>query len=109
MSRRQLEDNVLQHYRRIYLIFAAFSFTSPLVAFELPPQITPAIREACEADVRRFCIRSDSTPLSVKLCVLRKVERLNNDCRKQLAVAGLISDVRRPEGSTAEVFQGIGD
>lgn len=72
--------------------------TGPAYAVELPPEITPAIREACESDVRRLCIRPESTEFAVKLCVLRKVDRLNATCRRRLSDAGLIDRARASLG-----------
>jgi hypothetical protein len=58
-------------------------------AFDLPKEVTPAIRAACERDVRRLCVRANSTLSSVKTCVVRKFDRLNFDCRFRLMQAGL--------------------
>lgn len=68
------------------------------LAVELPPEITPAIREACESDVRRLCIHPSATELTVKLCVLRKLDRLNATCRRRLSDAGLIDRARASIG-----------
>ena len=57
---------------------------------KLPKEITPQIRVACEADVRRLCIRPNSSQFSVKICVLANLGRLNATCRKRLVSAGLI-------------------
>lgn len=62
---------------------------APAHAFKLPKQITPALRAACEADVRRLCIRSGSTVSSVKSCVRRKFSRLNLTCKMRIVSAGL--------------------
>lgn len=59
------------------------------MAFELPKEVTPAVRAACEQDVRRLCIRKDSTVASVKSCVRRNFSSLNSGCKFQLALAGL--------------------
>ena len=75
---------------------AALTVALPIVmaggaahAFKLPKQITPALRAACEADVRRLCIRTGSTVSSVKSCVRRKFSRLNLNCKMRIVSAGL--------------------
>ena len=56
---------------------------------KLPPEVTPAIRAACEADVRRLCVRDGSTAGSVKDCVMQKFLSLGRRCRMEIASAGL--------------------
>jgi hypothetical protein len=56
---------------------------------KLPPEVTPALRAACETDVRRLCITADSTVQSVKQCVLAKFLRLGRKCQMEIASAGL--------------------
>jgi hypothetical protein len=58
--------------------------------FELPPEITPAIREACEQNVRQLCVTPTSTTSSVVSCVRRNFINLNKKCRNELVSAGLI-------------------
>ena len=58
-------------------------------AFKLPPEVTPALRAACEQDVRKLCISSSSTVDSVKSCVLSKFMRLGKRCQFEIASAGL--------------------
>ncbi len=58
-------------------------------AFKLPPEVTPSMRAACEEDVRRLCIKSDSTVEQVKNCVLAKFTRLGRRCQYEIASAGL--------------------
>ena len=57
---------------------------------QLPPEITPAVRAACEADVRRLCIREGATLETVKSCVMSKFLRLGQRCRNEIASAGLM-------------------
>ena len=57
--------------------------------FKMPPEVTPAMRAACEADVRRLCISSGSTVNQVKSCVLEKFTRLGKRCQVEIASAGL--------------------
>jgi hypothetical protein len=58
--------------------------------YKLPPQITPAIRAACEADVRALCISLTATEASVVRCVKKKFDRLDPSCQSKLMAAGLI-------------------
>jgi hypothetical protein len=58
-------------------------------AIKLPPEITPALRAACEADVRRLCITSESTFQSVRRCVLTNFLRLGRQCQVEITSAGL--------------------
>lgn len=56
---------------------------------QLPPEVTPALRAACEADVRRLCIRPGATIDTVKACVMSKFLELGDRCRRQITLAGL--------------------
>ncbi|MBX9926797.1 MAG: hypothetical protein K2Y05_10600 [Hyphomicrobiaceae bacterium] len=56
---------------------------------KLPPEVTPALRAACEADARRYCIRDDSTVSGVRDCMLANFMKLANKCRTQIVLAGL--------------------
>lgn len=58
-------------------------------ALDLPKEVTPAIRKACEKDVRRLCIRKGSTLASVKACVIYNFSKLNSNCKLRLVRAGL--------------------
>ena len=55
---------------------------------KMPPEVTPALRAACEADVRRLCITAESTIQSVKQCVLAKFLKLGRKCQLEIASAG---------------------
>ena len=57
--------------------------------FQLPPEVTPQLRAACETDVRRLCIGTNPTVAKVKVCVAAKFSQLGNRCKLQLAMAGL--------------------
>lgn len=57
--------------------------------FKLPPEVTPVMRAACEADVRRMCIKSGATVDSVRDCVLAHFMRLGRRCQFEIAAAGL--------------------
>jgi len=56
---------------------------------KLPPEVTPKLRAACESDVRRLCIRDNSTVDSVKSCVMSKFLQLGSRCKFEIAQAGL--------------------
>ena len=56
---------------------------------KLPPEVTPSMRAACEADVRRLCIQPGSTVGSVRDCVLDKFMKLGKRCQIEIASAGL--------------------
>lgn len=77
---------------RTMVLLAAMATVSPLVAgegFKLPPEVTPALRAACESDVRRLCIGENPTVESVKRCVEQKYTQLGSRCKVQLVAAGL--------------------
>jgi hypothetical protein len=57
---------------------------------QLPPEVTPAIRAACEGDVRQLCVTPTSTQDSVVSCVRRNFSSLNKKCRTELRSAGLL-------------------
>jgi hypothetical protein len=56
---------------------------------KIPPEVTPSMRAACETDVRRLCISSNSTVDSVRNCVLAKFMKLGKRCQVEIASAGL--------------------
>jgi hypothetical protein len=58
--------------------------------FQLPPEITPAVRAACEDNVRQLCVTPTSTQNSVVSCVRRNFISLNKRCRNELKSAGLM-------------------
>ena len=57
--------------------------------YQLPPEVTPQIKAACETDVRRLCIGTNPTVAKVKSCVASKFLQLGHRCQMQLAMAGL--------------------
>jgi hypothetical protein len=57
--------------------------------YQLPPEVTPQIRSACETDVRRLCMGENPTVAKVKSCVAAKFLQLGHRCQVQLAMAGL--------------------
>jgi hypothetical protein len=76
---------------RVFL--SAIMVTLPLAtmaeALELPKEVTPELRRACEKDVRRLCIRKGSTIATVKSCVIANFSKLNARCKMRLVRAGL--------------------
>lgn len=68
------------------LWFSSFAYAED---YQLPPEVTPQIRAACEADVRRLCIGANPTVEKVKSCVAAKFSQLGNRCQLHLAMAGL--------------------
>lgn len=65
----------------------------PAVAEEelkLPKQVTPALRAACETDVRRLCVGANPTVDTVKSCVMARFSQLNKRCQVAIASAGLM-------------------
>lgn len=75
---------------RFVLVLAALAAASAAKAeqFQLPPEVTPALRAACETDVRRLCIGKDPTVSKVKSCVFRKYFQLGRKCQVELASLG---------------------
>lgn len=57
--------------------------------YQLPPEVTPQLRAACESDVRRLCIGTNPSVAKVKVCVASKFLQLGKRCQVQLALAGL--------------------
>jgi hypothetical protein len=65
------------------------AFVAQAEDFKMPPEVTPALRAACEADVRRLCIGENPTVPKVKSCVRAKFLQLGNRCKMQITLAGL--------------------
>ncbi len=57
--------------------------------YQLPPEVTPQMKAACETDVRRLCMGENPTVDKVKRCVTAKFTQLGHRCQIQLAMAGL--------------------
>ena len=56
---------------------------------KLPPEVTPALRAACESDVRRIgCVDNTPTYTEVKSCVIARYAKLGQRCKMQLAAVG---------------------
>jgi hypothetical protein len=93
---------------RVLVACVALTASSMASAEELklPPEVTPALRAACEGDVRRLgCIDDTPTYAEVKSCVVSKYVRLGNRCKVQLAVAGYAGPSNVPK-STGEKSAG---
>lgn len=78
--------------RRLLAATATIILATPAFSAEdvkLPAEVTPALRAACESDVRRLCIGENPTFEKVKSCVEQKFSKLNMRCRIALASAGL--------------------
>lgn len=75
--------------RTLFAALGIIVLCNPSRALELPKEVTPIIRAACEKDVRRLCIQPDSTLASVKACIVRKFRKLNAKCQTKLVQAGL--------------------
>lgn len=70
---------------------SAVLYAGPALAAEelkLPPEVTPAMRAACERDVRRLCVGANPTFAKVKSCVAKKFTQLGRRCQYELASAG---------------------
>lgn len=76
---------------RVAVLVVALSATGAAVAeeFQLPPEVTPALRAACEQDVRRVCMGKNATYAKVKSCVIANYMNFGRRCKMQIALAGL--------------------
>jgi hypothetical protein len=74
----------------VLVVSTAALFASAAAAedFQLPKEVTPALRAACESDVRRLCIGNKPTIAKVKSCVRRNFTKLGMSCQMKLAAAG---------------------
>lgn len=79
--------------KRGIISVAFFVSTAPLLSAEelkLPKEVTPALRAACETDVRRLCVGPNPTVAKVKSCVMAKFMQLGSRCQISIASAGLM-------------------
>lgn len=77
--------------KQIFFVLGLLLTASAALAKEevqLPAEVTPAIRTACETDVRRLCIGDKPSVDQVKSCVLQKFFKLNKQCQVRLMAAG---------------------
>ena len=56
---------------------------------QLPPEVTPQLRAACESDVRRLCIGQNPSIAKVKRCVAKKFFKLGRRCQIELTSVGI--------------------
>lgn len=56
---------------------------------KLPPEVTPALRAACEQDVKRHCVGENPTYQQVRRCVEQKHPQFGLRCRMAIASSGL--------------------
>ncbi len=88
----------------VLVVCAALSLSSMAFAEEpkLPPEVTPALRAACEGDVRRIgCIGPSPTYAKVKSCVIAKYAQLGKRCKVELASAGYSGPSNVPRSGTS--------
>jgi hypothetical protein len=75
--------------RTLVLCFGIMAGSAAVAGeFQLPPEVTPQLRAACESDVRRLCIGESPTVAKVKRCVALKFFKLGRKCQVELASAG---------------------
>ncbi len=67
---------------------SALSLSAHAEEYQLPPEVTPQLKAACETDVRRLCIGTNPSISKVKICVASKFLQLGRRCQVQLALAG---------------------
>ena len=88
------------HLRSIIVACGVLTSSTFVLAeeFKLPPEVTPAMRSACESDVRRLCVGENPTLSKVRDCVEQKFSQLNTRCKMAIASAGL--SPRRSQADT---------
>jgi hypothetical protein len=83
------------------LALVSMSSVARAEELKLPPEVTPALRAACESDVRRLgCIDASPTYAKVKSCVIAKYMKLGKKCQLELAMAGYSGPANVPKSST---------
>lgn len=78
--------------RLVAVVLSVVTMASAVAAADsvpLPPEVTPALRAACETDVRRMCVGDNPTFAKVKSCVLANYRSFGARCKAQIALAGL--------------------
>ena len=73
----------------LFCVFVSAGSMAQAGELKLPPEVTPAMRAACEHDVRRLCIGTSPTIAKVKRCVMVKFMSLGKRCQIELASAGI--------------------
>ena len=81
----------MKTFRTMTTLFLCASASGAMASddYKLPSEVTPGMRQACESDVRRLCISSNSTVETVRSCVLAKFMKLGKRCQLEIASAGL--------------------
>lgn len=71
------------------LILAAVIAFVPFSAMaELPSYVTGKMRAACEADVRRHCVKGGKpTYVQMRACVAKNFQKMSNDCQYEIVSA----------------------
>jgi hypothetical protein len=95
---------------RFAAVCVAVSASSMVRAEEikLPPEVTPALRAACEGDVRRIgCLGPSPTYAKVKSCVMSKYAQLGSRCKVQLAAVGYQGPANVPKSVKASGNGGL--
>ncbi len=93
---------------RFAALCVAVSASSMVKAEEikLPPEVTPALRAACEGDVRRIgCLGQSATYEKVKSCVIARYMKLGTRCKAQLALAGYSGPSNVPKSVKAPLLE----
>lgn len=77
----------------IGVIVAAWIFFVPAKAsdYQLPSEVTPALRSACESDFKRLCHVPGKIPTKYEVwsCIQSTWNRITKRCQVELKVAGL--------------------
>lgn len=77
------------------LVAVQLAVVSPRAeSFQLPPEVTPTLRSACESDVRRLCVDASPTLEKVKACIQRRFGELGSRCKLAIAASGLTPRTR---------------
>jgi len=85
------------------VLFSAAAAGVNAEELKLPPEVTPALRAACESDVRRIgCLGPAPTYDKVKSCVIARYAKLGSRCKLQLAMAGYSGPSNVPKSIKAK-------
>lgn len=90
MGKTGVQEMPLTRFAVLGLVAAMSAAAYAGDELQMPPEVTPALRAACEQDVRRLCMGGDiQTVAKVKSCVKAKFSQLGKVCQLQIALAGL--------------------
>ncbi len=75
----------------IAICVAAWMISPAKADYQLPPEVTPALRNACEGDFRKLCTVTGKLPIKVEVwnCIQSTWHRITKRCQAELKVAGL--------------------